>query len=145
MGDLMTINIIGIGKLAAVADINSVLEAMGRGPNNLSRPATIKPTPENGLPEVTWETAPTHRYMSDQGVTVEFSDALHGFSAGALPALPEGIAWGEDGVIGEANALAAITADNFAFASFNEAYTPGQQVAAALDALGLVIVPDPPL
>lgn len=141
----MTINIIGIGKIEAVENINKVLEAMGRGPNSLSRPATTKPTPENGLPPVTWETAPTHRYMSDQGVSETFAQILHGFANGELPPLPEGVVWGEDGVISAADALAAITADNFAFASFNEAFTPGEQVDAALDALGLTKVPDPPL
>ncbi len=134
----MTVNIIGIGKVEAVENINKVLEAMGRGPNSLSRPATSTPNP-------TWETVPTHRYMSDQGVTTEFGQILHGFANGDLPPLPEGVVWGVDGVISAEDALAAITADNFAFASFNEAFTPGEQVAAALDALGLVIVPDPPL
>ena len=134
----MTVNIIGIGALSAVENINKVLEAMGRGPNSLSRPATSTPNP-------TWETAPTHKYMSDQGATGEFAAILLGFANGDLPPLPEGTVWGENGVISAADALAAITADNFAFASFNEAFTPGEQVAAALDAFGLTIVPDPPL
>lgn len=138
MGYVMTVNIIGIGAIAAVTNINKVLEAMGRGPNSLSRPATSTPNP-------TWETAPTHKYMSDQGVSGEFAAILLGFANGDLPPLPEGVVWGEEGVISAADALAAITADNFAFASFNEAFTPGEQVAAALDALGLVIVPDPPV
>ena len=138
MGYVMTVNIIGIGAIAAVTNINKVLEAMGRGPNSLSRPATSTPNP-------TWETAPTHRYMSDQGVTTEFASILHGFSNGDLPPLPEGVVWGEDGIISAADALAAITAANFAFGSFNEGFTPGEQVEAALSALGLVVVPDPPL
>ena len=138
MGYLMTVNIIGIGAIAAVTNINLVFEAMGRGPNNLSRPATSTINP-------TWETAPTHKYMSDQGVTGEFATILLGFANGDLPPLPDGVVWGEDGVISAANALAAITAENFAFASFNEAFTPGEQVAAALDALGLNIVPDEPI
>lgn len=138
MGYIMTVNIIGIGAIAAVTNINLVLEAMGRGPNSLSRPATSTPNP-------TWETPPTHRYMSDQGVTEGFAAILHGFANGDLPPLPEGTVWGVDGVISAEDALAAITAENFAFASFNEAFTPGEQVAAALDALGLTVVPDPPL
>lgn len=134
----MTVNIIGIGKVAAVTNINLVLEAMGRGPNSLSRKATSTPNP-------TWETAATHKYMSDQGVTGEFAAILLGFANGDLPPLPDGVVWGENGIISAADALEAITADNFAFASFNEAFTPGEQVTAALDALGLVVVPDPPL
>ncbi len=133
----MTVNIIAIGKLAAVTNINLVLEAMGRGPGNISRPATSTPNP-------TWQTTPTHKYMSDQGVTVEFANILHGFANGDLPPLPEGVR-GENGIISAADALAAISPANFAFASFNEAFTPGEQVAAALDALGLVVIPDPPV
>lgn len=138
MGYVMTVNIIGIATVAAVTNVNLVLQAMGRGPNNISRPATTTANP-------TWETAATHKYMSDQGVTGEFAAILLGFANGDLPPLPEGVVWGEDGVISAADALAAITAENFAFASFNEAFTPGEQVAAALSALGLAIVPDPPL
>lgn len=134
----MTVNIIGIGTIAAVTNINKVLEAMGRGPNSLSRPATTDPSP-------TWETAPTHKYMSDQGVTGEFAAILLGFANGDLPPLPDGVVWGMDGIISAEDALAAITASNFAFASFNEAFTPGEQMAAALSALGLTVVPDPPL
>lgn len=134
----MTINIIGIGKVTAEPNINLVLQAMGRGPNNLSRPATTESNP-------TWGTTPTHRYMSDQGVTGEFAAILLGFANGDLPPLPEGVVWGVDGIISAEDALAAITAENFAFASFNEAFTPGEQVDAALSALGLSRIPDPPL
>lgn len=134
----MTVNIIGIGAIAAVTNINLVLEAMGRGPNNLSRPATTTPNP-------TWQTPATHKYMSDQGVSAEFASILLGFANGDLPPLPDGVVWGVDGVISAEDALAAITAENFAFASFNEGFTPGEQVEAALSALGLVKVPDEPV
>lgn len=134
----MTVNIIGIGAIAAVENINLVLEAMGRGPNSLSRPATSTPNP-------TWETAPTHKYMSDQGATGEFAAILLGFANGDLPPLPDGVVWGENGIISSADAQAAITAENFAFASFNDGFTPGEQIEAALSALGLSVVPDPPL
>jgi len=135
---MSALNVIAIGAIAHATNINLTLEAMGRGPNSLSRSATSTANP-------TWETAATHKYMSDQGVTVEFAAILHGFANGDLPPLPDGVVWGVDGVISAADALAAITAENFAFASFNEAFTPGEQVAAALDALGLAVVPDPPL
>lgn len=134
----MTVNIIGIGAIAAVENINLVLEAMGRGPNSLSRPATSTPNP-------TWETAATHKYMSDQGATGEFAAILLGFSNNQLPPLPDGVVWGENGIISSADAQAAITAENFAFDSFNDGFTPGEQVEAELSALGLSVVPDPPL
>jgi len=131
----MSINIIGIATAAAVTHVNAVLEAMGRGPGSLTRKATNVPNPA-------WDATPTHWYMSDQGVTAEFQAQLLGFSNGDLPPLPPGTVWGENGVISAADALAAITASNFAFAAFNDGYTPGEQVQAALSALGLYAIPD---
>lgn len=132
----MSINIIGIATASALVNINAVLEAMGRGPGNISRKATTVADPA-------WDAEPTHYFMSDQGVTPEFQAQLLGFSSGDLPPLPEGVLWGEDGVISAADALAAISSSNFAFAAFNEGFTPGEQVAAALDALGLHVIPFP--
>ena len=133
----MSINIIGVATNAAVTNVNLVLEAMGRGPGSITCKATTVSNP-------TWEEAPTHWFMSDQGVTAEFQAQLLGFSNGDLPPLPSGTVWGENGVISAADALAAISAANFAFASFNDSFTPGEQVQATLDALGLHIIPFPP-
>ena len=132
----MAINIIGIATAAAVDDVNAVLEAMGRGPGSISRKATTVANPA-------WDATPTHFFMSDQGVTPEFQAQLLGFANGDLPPLPEGVVWGEDGVISAADALAAIASPNFSFASFSGAFTPGEQVQAALDALGLHVIPFP--
>lgn len=132
----MSINIIGIATAGAVENVNRVLEAMGRGPGNISRKATTAPNPA-------WDAEPTHWFMSDQGVTPEFQSQILGFSNGDLPPLPDGVVWGEDGVISAADALEAISAANFAFAAFNDGFTPGEQVAAALDALGLHAIPFP--
>lgn len=132
----MSINIIGIATASALVNINLVLEAMGRGPGNITRKATTVAAPA-------WNATPTHWYMSDQGVTPEFQAQLLGFSNGDLPPLPEGVVWGVDGVISASDALAAITAENFAFAAFNDAFTPGEQVGAALSALSLYPIPDP--
>lgn len=134
----MSINIIGVATAAALANVNLVLEAMGRGPGNITRKATTAPNP-------TWDAEPTHYFMSDQGVTPEFQAQLLGFSNGDLPPLPAGVVWGENGVISAADALAAITASNFMFAAFNDGFSPSEQVQAALDALGLQIIPFPPL
>lgn len=57
-----------------------------------------------------------------------------GFFNGDLPPLPVGVVWGENGVIGAAAALAAITAANFAFAPFNDGCTATDQVNATLAA-----------
>lgn len=130
----MSINIIGIATAASLVNVNKVLEAMGRGPGNISRKATTASSPA-------WTATPTHYFMSDQGVTPEFQAQLLGFSNGDLPPLPEGVVWGVDGVISAGDALAAITAENFAFAAFNDGFTPGEQVASALAALGLHVIP----
>lgn len=132
----MSINIIGIATAAALTNINLVLEAMGRGPGNISRKATTVANP-------LWSETATHYFMSDQGVSPEFQTILLGFSNGDLPPLPEGVVWGVDGVISAEDALAAITAENFAFAAFNDGFTPGEQVNSALGALGLHIIPFP--
>jgi len=132
----MSINIIGIATAAALTNVNLVLQAMGRGPGNISRKATTVADPA-------WDATPTHYFMSDQGVTPEFQAQLLGFSNGDLPPLPEGVVWGVDGVISASDALAAISSAHFAFAAFNDGFTPGEQVAAALDALGLHIIPFP--
>jgi len=132
----MTINVIGIATAAAVTNVNLVLQAMGRGPGNISRKATTVANPA-------WDATPTHYFMSDQGVTAEFQAQLLGFANGDLPPLPEGVVWGEEGVISAQDALAAIASPNFSFASFSGAFTPGEQVQAALDALGLHVIPFP--
>jgi len=130
----MSINIIGVCTAAALVNVNAVLEAMGRGPGNITRKATTVANPD-------WTATPTHWWMSDQGVTPEFQTQLLGFSNGDLPPLPDGVVWGVNGVISAADALAAITAQNFAFAAFNDGFSPGEQVNAALSALGLYIIP----
>lgn len=132
----MAINVIGIATAAAVTNVNLVLEAMGRGPGNISRKATTVANPA-------WDATPTHYFMSDQGVTPEFQAQLLGFANGDLPPLPEGVVWGEEGVISAQDALAAIASPNFSFASFSGAFTPGEQVQASLDALGLHVIPFP--
>jgi hypothetical protein len=132
----MAINVIGIATAAAVTNVNLVLQAMGRGPGNISRKATTVADPA-------WDATPTHYFMSDQGVTAEFQAQLLGFANGDLPPLPPGVVWGEEGVISAQDALAAIASPNFSFASFSGAFTPGEQVQAALDALGLHVIPFP--
>ena len=136
----MTIGIIGIATAAAVTNVNLVLEAMGRGSGNISRKLTTVANPND-------QATPTHYFMSDQSGTPEFQAILLGFSNGDLPPLPEGVIWGVDGVISASDALAAITAENFAFASFNSGFEPQEQVNAALAAYSppLHIIPFPEL
>lgn len=134
----MSIGIIGIATAAAVANVNLVLEAMGRGPGSITRKATTVANP-------TWDAEPTHWFMSDQSADAEFQSILLGFANGDLPPLPDGVVWGVDGVISAADALEAISAENFAFASFNDGFPPLAQVDAALAAFNppLHIIPFP--
>jgi hypothetical protein len=131
----MALNVIAIGAAAYAANINAVLEAMGRGPGSLSRKLTTVVDPE-------WtEESVTHYFMSDQGVTEEFVTILLGFPNGDLPPLPEGTVWGENGVISAQDAIEAIDGANFkVFVSSGEV-APAAQVAAAVGAEGLYVIP----
>lgn len=135
----MTVNIIAIVPAANLDAANAVLAAMGRGPANITLGASTDP-------EAAWDATPTHYYMSDQGVADEVSATFLRFGDGDLPALAPGFSWGENGCISSSDALAAITPANFAFASFNDGFTPQQQVAAALDAYSVPLfkLPAPP-
>lgn len=134
----MSINIIGIAPVSAVANVNAVLEAMGRGPGNITRNLTTAADPA-------WDATPTHMFMSDQAVSSEFQMNLLAAAGGDLPPLAEGYMWGEDGVISAADATAAMA--QFAIASFNDGFSPPQQLAAALAAHDpvLYLIPDAPL
>lgn len=123
------INIIAVAPIAHAAAINSVLEAMGRGPGSLATKAST--TPNQGF----WD-ASTHVYMSNQAASFEFqADLIAYASGGDLPPLPEGVVWGADGVISAADAMAA--APHLAVASFSSDWLPDDQVAATLGAAGL--------
>ena len=135
---MVQINVIALAPLAAVAGCNAVFEAMGRGPDSLSRKAT---SAEN----VTWEASATHKYMSDQGVTEEFQAQLLKMVGGDLPPLADGRVWGVDGVISAEDAMAATA--QLIVVSFGGDMTAEKQVAAALAAQSppLQVVPFPPL
>lgn len=127
----MSINIIGIAAVTATANVNLVLEAMGRGPGNFSRMATTEADP-------TPEAEPTHFFMSDRSVSEEFQAQLLAFAGGTLP---EGIEWGSEGIISEADALSAIQASTFISVEDDESISTYAQVEAALRELNLYIIP----
>ncbi|MGN6487251.1 MAG: hypothetical protein ACTHLT_05440 [Devosia sp.] len=103
--------------------------------DSLSRKLTTVPDPE-------WtETLVTHFFMSDQGVTEEFVTVLLGFPNGDLPTLPEGKDWGVDGVISADDALTAINGANFKVFVSSGDVSPAAQVAAAVGAEGLYVIP----
>lgn len=130
----MALNIIAIGAAAHVTDINAVLEAMGRGPDSLSRKLTTEPDPE-------WTETATHYFMSDQGVTEEFVTILLGFPNADLPPLPNGTSWGVDGVISAEDAIEAIDGSHFKVFVSSGDVTPQAQVSAAVGAEWLYVIP----
>lgn len=130
----MSLNVIAIGAIAYTENINKVLEAYGRGPDSLSRKLTTVANPA-------WTESPTHLFMSDQGVTEEFVNVLLGFPNGDLPPLPNGLVWGVNGVIAAADALAAIDGANFKVFVSSGDVTPAAQIAAAINAEGLYVIP----
>lgn len=126
---MSVINIIAVAPVANATDLNSVLEAMGYGPGNLSTKASTTPDQAFGA-------ASTHLFMSMQAATMEFQADLLGYSGGGdLPPLPDGVVWGENGVISAAAAMAA--APYLGVASFSSDWLPDDQVAATLGAAGL--------
>lgn len=131
---MSNLNVIAIGSAAHVANINLTLEAMGRGPDSLSRKLTTVADPA-------WTETPTHYFMSDQGVTEDFVSVLLGFPNGDLPAPAGGRVWGVDGVISAGDAIAAINGANFKVFVSSGDVSPSAQVAAAVGAEGLYVIP----
>lgn len=91
--------------LAAYRDnINAVWEAMGRGPNNISRKlCAINPS-------ATWETPATHYMMQDMGAIDTDVARWQALCAGTLPTLDDlgsPIPWGDPGFISQQDAIAA--------------------------------------
>jgi hypothetical protein len=132
----MSVNIIGIIPAAHLTNANLTLQAMGLGAGNITK----KSTSVTGT--ILFEEPATHFYMSFQGAESELLDQLLGSTTGDLPPLPEGVMWGEEGVIEAADAATAMAA--MAIASFNNGYSPTNQVNLSLAAHNPVLqrVPD---
>lgn len=130
------INIIAICPEDAAEGVSAMLEAMGKGPGSMERKLTTVDNPA-------WDAAPTHRMMSNQGVTTEFQAQLLAAQGGDLPPVQEGVVWGVDGVISAPDAMAA-SAQLFVVSFAGDA-TGEQQVQAAIAAHNPVlhIIPFP--
>lgn len=89
---------------AYVPAINAVFAAMGLGEDTLSV-ALVSAADD----EATAETPATYYYAQDMGADAANVAVWNAMCEGLLPALPEGVAWGENGVISEAEAIAALT------------------------------------
>lgn len=135
----MTIGIVCLVTDGQKPNINLVFAARGMGPETFSRKVCAID------PEATYETAPTHWLMSlANGDAAELA-ILQAMTGGDLPDLPEGVVWGEDGVISAAAAIAATDGAVFQVYSCAGDVEPVDHVAAVLSSRSLQYVPDPPL
>lgn len=115
--------------------VNAALEALGRGPNNISRKLCAID------PEATWETPATHYMMQDMGA--QETDVLlwAGMKAGVLP---DTVAWGEEGIISEQDAIDACATMNL-YSAAQDFKLPWEWCADVLGSVGLMFVPDAPI
>lgn len=129
-----------VGKAAAKDNINLVLEAQGRGPDNLSRKmCAIDPL-------ATWETPATHFMMQDMSATDTLVAEWQAACNGDLPAI-EG-QWGEGGIISSLDAQTACANGNMHVFSAAGLVT-GEDATNWRDGtflgIGLQFVPDEPI
>ena len=132
MANLPIILICGI---SAKDGINAVLEALGRGPGNISRKLCAVD------PEATYETPATHYMMQDMSATDADVLLWTGMKAGILP---DTVEWGEEGIISEQDAIAACAAMNL-YCAVQDFELPRDWCKRELNGLGLMFVPDEPI
>ena len=135
----MALGIVLIVAENNVTDLNRVFAVRGMGPDNVTRKLCAVD------PGATYETPATHRLMSDAAGDGTELAILQAMTQGDLPPLPEGVVWGEDGVISAADAMAACHGSVMQVYSCAGDVEPVDHVAAVLASRGLQFVPDPPL
>lgn len=126
---------VGIVRAADRDNANLVWAAWGKGPNTFSRKLTSDPSP-------TTSSTVTHYLFADSSTTVEDVAIIQAMANGDLPPLPPGYAWGVDGVISAADALAAIDGDSLQCYSASGNVAPLDHCNAILASRGLSWVPD---
>ncbi len=130
---------VGICTAAAKTNVDLVWEAMGRGPGTFSRKLCAIG------PGVTWQTSATEYLSSDASATDADIAIWQGFADQNLPPLPEGVVWGESGVISAADALAAISGANLQVYSVSGDVEPADHIAGILLGRGKQYVPEEPI
>lgn len=133
----MALGIVCIVTDAQKTNINLVFDARGLGPETFTRKLCAVD------PSATPDTPPSHWLMSNAAGSQDELTILTAMTEGTLPALPDGVAWGEDGVISEADALAATDGAVFQVYSAAGDIEPVDHVAAVLVSRSLQYVPDP--
>jgi len=133
----MALGIVCTVTAAQKTNLNLVFAARGHGPETFTRKlCAINPS-------ATPSTPATHFLMSNAAGDQEELAILMAMTGGDLPDLPEGIVWGEDGVISAANAMAASDGGVFHVYSAAGDIEPVDHVAAVLASEGLQYVPEP--
>lgn len=130
---------VGICTAAAKTNVDLVWEAMGRGPGTFFRKVCAI------NPSATWQTPATHYLSSDASATDGDIAIWQGFAAANLPPLPVDVIWGENGVIGAADAIAAISGANLQVYSVSGDVEPADHIAGILIGRGLQYVPEMPI
>lgn len=125
--------VVCIVAAAAMTNANLVWAAMGRGPDTFSRRLAA-------AAEIDENSTPTHYLMADSSCSVEDVAAWQAFAHGDLPQI-NGV-WGLNGVIGAADAQAAVSAANLQVYSASGDVTPLDHVNAILASRGLAFIPD---
>lgn len=132
----MQLPFVAIVTAAARVDLNRVFGALGAGPNTFSRrccPILPVPTPA---------TEPTHWLTSSAAASDSDVATLQAMTSGILPVPPPGVVWGVDGVISEAEAIAASSAAVLHVYSAAGDISAAAHAAAVLASEGLMFVPD---
>ncbi|MBJ3783423.1 hypothetical protein [Devosia sediminis] len=135
----MALGIICIVTDAQRNNINLVFAARGMGPEAFSRKlCAIDPGATSFTPATHWLSSDA---MGNQGEL----NILTAMTEGDLPPVPEGVIWGEEGVIAAAHAMAATNGAVFQVYSAAGDVEPVNHAAAVLASRGLQFVPDPEL
>lgn len=133
----MTLPYIATITAAFKDDLNLTLAAVGWGPESFTRKLCAID------PGATPSTPATH-YLASAAAASEADVAmLQAMTQGDLPDLPEGVVWGENGVISAADAMAASDGAVFHVYSAAGDVEPTDHAAAVLTSEGLQFVPDP--
>ena len=135
----MTLGIVCIVTDAQRVNLNRVFEARGHGATTFARKLCAVD------PQATFETPATHWIMSDAGGSQDELNILTAMTQGDLPPVPEGVVWGEGGVISAADAMTASAGSVFQVYSAAGDVEPTAHAAAVLASRSLQFVPDPPI
>jgi hypothetical protein len=125
--------VVCIVSAVAKDNANLVWAAQGKGPDTFSRRLTDDPAPTTG-------STVTHYLMADSSCSIEDVAAWQALANGDLPAIVG--AWGQDGVIGAAEAQAACSGANLQVYSASGDVVPLDHANAILASRGLSFVPD---